>query len=154
MANTRSATTARAAGTTILRERPVIQSSLDDEGERFEPCAAPSAGSTSSYKIINRCSISLALAAAVLTAAAPARPADVTVVEPGGATVVRDDPALPATSDLAAQGVRAPEARAATTATAAKARPTVLGVLARLERARALSAADHDRYAAAYRHAR
>src|SRR3954469_14930953 len=146
MLNTRSATTARAAGPTILRERPIIQSSLDDKGERFKPGATPTAGSTSSYKIINRRSISLALAVAVLTAAAPARAADVTVVEPGGAAVVRDDPALPATSDLAAEGARAPRSCQAKGATAARGGPTVLGTLARLERAGALSPADHDRY--------
>ena len=134
---------------------------MDDEGERFEPCAAPTAGSTSSYKIINRRSISLALAVAVLTAAAPARAADVTVVEPGGATVVRDDPALPATPDLGATrrdgprrcGAGAPVPRAVARVAKAKG-PTVLGVLARLERAGALSPADHDRYDAGYRHAR
>src|SRR4051795_4940001 len=111
--------------------------------------AAPMHRSMSSYEIISARRIALAALAVAACAAAPARAADVTVVEPGGATVVRDDPALPATSDLAAEGVRAPRACAAATATAARARPTVLGALARLERDGALSPADHDRYAAA-----
>jgi hypothetical protein len=110
--------------------------------------------SMSSYEIISARRIALAVLAVVACAAAPARAADVTVVEPGGATVVRDDPALPATSDLAAEGVDAPRSCQAGAATAAKGGPTVLGALARLERAGALSPADHDRYDAAYRHAR
>ncbi|HEY3020381.1 MAG TPA: D-glucuronyl C5-epimerase family protein [Solirubrobacteraceae bacterium] len=98
--------------------------------------------------------VPLAIAMAVSLAAAPAAAsaAEVIVVTPDGRAVVRDDPALRATSDLAAAGVRAP--RSCATARAAGGGPTVLGSLARLERAGALSAADHDRYEAAYRHAR
>ena len=88
----------------------------------------------------------------ILVAAPAARAAEVTVVATGGRAVVRDDPALPATTDLAAAGVRAP--RTCATALAASTGPTVLGTLARLERAGALSTADHDRYEADYRHAR
>jgi len=87
----------------------------------------------------------------ILVAAPAARAAEVTVVADGRA-VVRDDPALPATTDLAAAGVRAP--RTCATALAASTGRTVLGTLARLERAGALSTADHDRYEADYRHAR
>jgi len=97
----------------------------------------------------------------LLGAAAPARAADVTIAEPGGGTVVRDDPALPAAGDLAvapAGGPRrcgaSPSPRGPLVARAAAKGPTVLGTLARLERAGALTAADHDRYEALYRHAR
>jgi len=65
---------------------------------------------------------------------------------------VRLLPPDPAT-DLALAGLKAPRACAGATASAA-AGPTVLGTLARLERAGALSASDHDRYEADYRHAR
>src|SRR4051812_14079522 len=120
MAKTSAPTPTRAAMPTIRRERPVIQSSLDDVREGPQPCAAPSAGSTSSYEIISRRPTAL-LAALVLAAGAPptARAADVTVVEPDGATVVRDDPALPPAPDLAPAGIRAPRKCAATAVAAA-----------------------------------
>src|SRR2546429_425742 len=118
---------------------------------RDRSSAAPMHRSMSSYEIISRCRILLA-ALAVVVCAAPARAAEVTVVEPGGPTVVRDDPALPAASDLAVEGVRAPrDCQAAPIAAAAKGGPTVLGTLARLERAGVLSAADHARYETDYR---
>src|SRR4051794_15792104 len=118
--------------------------------------AAPSGRSMSSYEIIGPRRIALA-ALAILAAAAPAaRATQVTVVEPDGAVVVRDDPAVPVTTDLAAEGVRAPRecAPAAPPAAAAPARPTVPGTLRRLEHAGAPAPEERERDEAAYRHAR
>jgi hypothetical protein len=88
----------------------------------------------------------LTVALAVLVAA-PARASEVMVVE-GARTAPRDDPALPAAPDPFACG--APPRALATAA----AGPTVLGQLARLRDAGALTAEQFSEYDAAYRHAR
>jgi hypothetical protein len=89
----------------------------------------------------------LAIAVAVLAGAPAARASDVLVVDGAGAAL-RDDPALPPTPDPF--GCGAPPAATAVAAAGA----TVLGRLARLRDAGAISDAQFSEYDAAYRHAR